>query len=172
MLLLVIFLVVNAFAYSQRGKKKLLHNGFVYNHASKWNNATLGVCHAYDCEQRKNSHGRETVTTDDDGTIIRTSAIGHSHAADNTRAAVLQTLHQIRLDAVTSVDTKPAGIINHCVDPVLASRLSAVRNLGLSVRYARRKRLPPEPDTANAIMLHHEWASIQWPVKFGRKTFS
>jgi hypothetical protein len=145
--------MTTSFTRSQKGRTKIVVDGFVYNHTKTY---TSGGQIWY-CEQRYSSNCSASVSTD--GNVLRHPFAGHTHRASTERPAVLDALHQLRTDAITAADTKPSAIVNRRVVPRIAARLPSVANLRQAILYARRKRLPADPPSANAIVLRNEWAT-------------
>ncbi len=98
--------------HSQKGKEKLVLDGFVYNCNKRWVSAD-GDRIAWDCELRRSGGCRAAVTTDGGYAVLSTRE-EHSHELREKRAQVLDTLHNVRCDAAQS-DTKPAAILNRHV---------------------------------------------------------
>lgn len=140
--------------YSQKGKQKLVLDGFVYNKNSNWNSAE-GERYSWDCEHRKSEGCRAGVTTDDGLAVISTRG-EHIHERIEVRSKVLDTLHKVRTEAAVS-DTKPAAIINRNVRKRLYAFLPSERNIAQAVRHVRKRNFPPEPQTARDVQLTGNW---------------
>ncbi len=80
---------------------------YLYNR-SKTVTTAEGERHLGRCEQRVHGRGaagyRASVTTDAYGGVIRRSAAAHTHPRAENRAAVLNLLHDLRIDAIAAPD--------------------------------------------------------------------
>ena len=79
--------------HSQKGKEKLVLDGFVYNCTKRWGNGALERI-SWDCEQRK-SEGSHAAVTTDSGYAVVSRRGQHSHATSAHRARVLDVLRGV-----------------------------------------------------------------------------
>jgi hypothetical protein len=140
--------------HSQKGKEKLVLLGFVYNCNKRWT-STDGERISWDCELRKSAGCPAAVTTDGAYAVLSTRE-EHSHESREKRAQLLDTLHNIRRDAVQS-DTKPAAILNRHVRKRMHAHLPSENNLKQAIYHIRKSKFPKEPATANEITLQNDW---------------
>ena len=100
--------------FSNRGKKKLVCDGYIYAHNKQWV-AANEERHLWNCEWRQSLGCKATITANVAGAVIRTSAVGHNHLRSENRAEALTALHRIRRDAKERPEAGPAAILNERV---------------------------------------------------------
>ena len=145
------------FTPSQQGRQKLAISGFFYIRNKRWTTNAGNVRVYWNCECRRSTTCKSTVTTDDEGNVLRPPT-AHNHQPAAHRVAVLDTMHRIRTDAAANLNDRPATIINEFVQRRVASYLPNVRNIRQTINRTRSKTLPAEPATSVNINLADDWA--------------
>ena len=141
------------FVDSQKGKGKLVADGYVYTHER-----SRGVNHYFRCENRGSCQARGTlkgVTRFDQENGTFTPTKEHNHAKDESRFDVLEAIAAMR-EAATLPGSGPSSIVQHYRTKIpvkTAPNLPTEDALTQMIRRERKKLFPAQPQTVRSITI-------------------
>ena len=142
-----------SFTYSQKGKAKLTHDGYVYLH-----DRSRGNTHYFRCERHKGGCPgravlRQCANYNDLGGTVEVS--GHNHPREEHREGILNAMGLLREQATTSNEAPSAVVqVQRAKLPIEAApQLPSEDALKQKVRRARKKQFPTEPLRRTGIRL-------------------
>ena len=140
---------------SNKGKNKLVCNGFVYRHERTKKRAHYFVCERKQCGGR--GVLRDCEVYNSDAGVFEMSR-PHNHAAEERREAVLRATCSMTLEATTST-ALPAAIVQSIREKVnrhVAPHLPSEEALRQRIRRRRRVKFPAEPQALGDINVPDE----------------
>jgi len=149
---------MTSFTFSQRGKRLLSVDGYLYQHNRDYTNKSGDVVAYWRCERMRDLKCAATVKTDKDGNIVKQPEVQHLHAANEARVQALSTRHGLLEECLRRPEAAPSALLNEFVSPDVVLSLGNETALKQAVQRRRRFVRPKEPDIASGIQICGDWA--------------
>ena len=143
-----------SFVQSNRGKDKLILDGFVYRHERTKKENHYWVCEKHHCPGRAILRGAPSYNSIHGEVEV---SRGHDHAAEEHREEVLRGTGAV-LEAASSCTAHPSAIVQSTLEKIgrnVGPHLPSEDALKQRVRRRRRVSFPPEPLRRNGIRVPH-----------------
>ena len=139
------------FTHSQKGKRLLTVNGFVYQ-LNKSRNKLYWLC-----ERRRDIRCSACVITDASGIILKGATSVHVHTASGGRVEALNIRHDLLGDSIRRPEAAPSSLLNEHVTPATVLNLPSEVALKQAINRKRRAIRPKDPETAANLEICGTW---------------
>ena len=149
---------VSTFTYSQKGKRLLTFEDYVFQHNRSYTSKISGYTVLYwQCERKRDMGCQSALTTDTDGNILKQPSAAHNHVVSVGRVDAMTVRHEMLTESSRRPEAAPASLLNDFVTPELVLSLGSEQALKQAIQRRRRIIRPKEPETSSGIQITGDW---------------
>ncbi|XP_033096608.1 uncharacterized protein LOC117100884 [Anneissia japonica] len=141
------------FIKSNKGGRKLIHNGYLYIKRSS-NKSSI----YWQCSHKVKFACKALLTSDLDCAVVK-SVSAHTHDPDSSEVKAEKARQQINADALRSRATPGQLVFDEMARQELDVRvkMTTACSLKRNINYKRRQKQPPVPQTLEDLIFEGEW---------------
>ena len=147
-----------SFIHSKTGKRVLTVDEHLFNQNKTYKPKNGGPTVIYwQCERRRDIGCTVTLTTDENGEIIKRPKTSHIHGITESRARAVSVRNGLLSESCRRPEASPAAILNEFVTSDVVLGLGTESALKQAIQRRRRLLRPSEPQTADDVLISGRW---------------